>query len=435
MVSDRRREQRAIRLDFLAQFRHSFAVSARGPPMAKIAKGLTISRRKNGSHRAQIRKVGFPYQSKDFLTHRDADEWGRSRLAEMERGDVVDRRSARRTTFGEMIDLYIAEVTEKRPGEASRVAERARLERFRREERTICAHALAHLTPQIFEEWRDRRLKERPVRGTIRSREIRRPKDPPPGRLRKDGTSRANASTPKAPKPQGTIKPSTVHREMTVLKRVLDFAMRRHALTRNPLDKAAIDWPSALDERDVRLTSEESERLLGECRNSKNAWLAPFVELAREIGARRGSLLKLPWSDVHPEQKRAVLRGVKNSRAPSEVRTVEVGLSPRAIKILRSLPRSEDPRVFPVHMSALKSAFDRARTRAKVGHFRLHDERHEFASAKIEAGWGLLDLMAQGDWRDPKSLKRYFNPSGSHLGEMLANTAKKKQAKRVKKQG
>jgi len=250
-------------------------------------------------------------------------------------------------------------------------------------------------------------------------------KVPPPGRLKKDGTPRANASSPEAPKAPSTIKPSTVRREFTLLKRVLDFAIRKHQLLRNPLDKTLIDWPSPADERDVRISPAEWRRLLAECQTSANVWLAPFVEVALEIGGRRGSLLKLLWPDVHLDEKYVVLRGVKNSRAPSEIRTVEVGLSPRAIEILRSLPRCEDPRVFPVNKDALKSAFNRARHRAQLDHFRVHDTRHEFASAMTESGWGILELMAQGDWRDPKSVKRYFNARGARLGEKLAVTGVK----------
>ena len=395
--------------------------------MPKAAKGLTISRRSNGSYRAQIRKVGFPYQSKDFLTLREADAWGMAHLAQMETGDVVDRRSAKRTTFGVVIEQYRLAVTEKRPSEASRIAERSRLGRFRREEPAICAHALAHLTPKIFEEWRDRRLTESPVRGALDRRGTQTPKAQPLGRLKKDGTPRANASTPKAPKAPGTIKPGTVRREFTLLKRILDFAMRKHHLARNPLDKTLIDWPSAGDARDIRLKAEDWRRLLAECRASTNVWLAPFVEVTVEIGARRGSLLKVVWPDVYLDEKYVVLRGVKNSRAPSEVRTVEVGLSPRTIEILRSFPRGEDPRVFPVHRDALKSAFDRARRRANLDYFRLHDTRHEFASAATEGGWGILDLMAQGDWRDPKSVKRYYTARGASLGERLAITKPKSE--------
>ena len=69
----------------------------------------------------------------------------------MAAGHFVDRTGAQRTTFGDLIDLYMREVTDKRPGEASRITERLRLERFVREEPELCAHAVANLTPEQFE--------------------------------------------------------------------------------------------------------------------------------------------------------------------------------------------------------------------------------------------------------------------------------------------
>ncbi len=106
---------------------------------------------------------------------------------------------------------------------------------------------------------------------------------------------------------------------MTILKRVLDFAMRRYKLVTNPLDKALVDRPAVQDKRDVRIDDASWTRLLDECRVSKNVWLAPFVELAVEIGARRGSLIWMQWKDVHLRQRTVIRRGVKNSRVSSEV--------------------------------------------------------------------------------------------------------------------
>jgi len=395
--------------------------------MARKGTGLSISQRANGSWRAQIRKKGFPQESRDFLTHEAADEWGLRRLSEIQAtGRLVDRRPAERTTLAVTIDAYIDQVTAKRPSEASRIAEEARLRRFLREEAHLCGHALAHVTPEMMEAWRDRRLTEKPNRGKPDGRGQRRTEVIPAGRLRKDGTLRKNAAQPKPAKPIGTVSPATVKREMTTLKRVFDFAMRRYKLAANPLDRALVDRPSVQDARDVRISAEEWARLLEECRAASNPWLAPFVELALEVGARRGSLLKLKWEDVHLDAAYILLRGVKNSRKPSEVRIVEVGLSPRAIEILKEIPRSLDGRVFPTTVNAINAAFKRARTRAGVGHFRLHDVRHELASRLVEAGWDMLDVMRQGDWRDPKSLSRYYNARGAHLGEKLAMMPKKK---------
>jgi integrase len=183
------------------------------------------------------------------------------------------------------------------------------------------------------------------------------------------------------------------------------------------------------DERKVRISREDWIRLLKECAASRNPWLAPFVELALEVGTRRGSLIKLLWQDVHLNDAFAVLRDIKNSRKPDEIRDAEVGLSPRAIAILTALPRSLDGRVFPVTSEAIKSSFERARHRAKLDFFRLHDARHELASRLVEADWQILDLMRQCDWRDPKSASRYYNARGSHLGEKLAKLTNTKSTR------
>ncbi len=41
------------------------------------------------------------------------------------------------------------------------------------------------------------------------------------------------------------------------------------------------------------------------------------------------------------------------------------------------------------------------------------------ASRLVEAEWNILDVMAQGDWRDPKSVKRYYSAKGLISGPSL----------------
>jgi integrase len=82
-----------------------------------------------------------------------------------------------------------------------------------------------------------------------------------------------------------------------------------------------------------------------------------------------------------------------------------------------------DGRVFPISADALKSAFNRARHRLGLDHFRLHDARHERVSSLIEAGWSDTQVMAQSGHRDPKSLKRYANLRRKHLADALAALA------------
>lgn len=78
----------------------------------------------------------------------------------MDEGHFVDRSAAQRTTFGELIKIYLREVTDKRPSESSRNTERLRLERFLRDERELCSYSAANLTPEHFEAYRDKRLSQ-----------------------------------------------------------------------------------------------------------------------------------------------------------------------------------------------------------------------------------------------------------------------------------
>jgi hypothetical protein len=84
-------------------------------------------------------------------------------------------------------------VTAHRPSARAQVAETARLRRFQREERALCSYAAVNLKPEHFEDYRDRRLKHRLKNGK-------------------------------------TIAPGTVKRELTMLKRVIDYRKRRLGL-------------------------------------------------------------------------------------------------------------------------------------------------------------------------------------------------------------
>lgn len=381
---------------------------------------MATIRNKGGNWHVQVRRTGWPFQTATFATRKKADEWARDIESQMDRGIFVDRSEGERVTLGESIKIYIKEVTEKRPGAASRASEKSRLQRFMRDEPRLCAYAVAHLRPDHFEDYRDRRLTEFVTRGKPGGRGRYKPESPKPGRYRKDGTPRSNAAPKPPPKPPKTISPGSVKRELTLLKRVIDHRKRRLGLLVNPVNTEDVKRPVVNDERNVRLADEQIDSLIHECYQAKNPWVGPIVELAFEIGPRRGNLLRLDWADVDLKQRSILLRAVKNSRSPEELIDTPVGLSPRAIEVLRKLPRSLDGRVFPISADALKSAFNRARHKLGLDHFRLHDARHERISSLIEAGWSDTQVMAQSGHRDPKSLKRYANLRKAHLADALA---------------
>lgn len=337
---------------------------------------------------AQIRRKGWPNQNATFRTKKDAEAWARNTESSMDRGLFVDQTAGRETTLDDLVELYLTGVTAHRPSAHAQVAETARLRRFQRDERALCSYAAVNLKPEHFEDYRDRRLKHRLKNGK-------------------------------------TVAPGTVKRELTVLKRVIDYRKRRLGLLVNPVNTEDVKRPAVNDERDVRLSTQERERLLQACRDAQNPWLAAFVELGFETGARRGNLLRLAWDDVDLERKTALLRGIKNSRSPEKIINHIIGLTPRAVEILKALPRTND-RLFPITENAFRLAFNRARAKAGVAHFRFHDTRHERTSSLFEANWSMVQVMAQTGHKDPKSVKRYANLTGDFLADQLAKLEQRK---------
>lgn len=372
----------------------------------------------------QIRRKGWPTQTKTLRTKVDAEVWARSIESKMDKGTFVDRSRAFEETLADLIERYRREVTDKRPGEASRVAENARLDRFLREEKELCAYAIARLRPEHFIEYRDRRLTQAVSRGQKGGRGQYKSVDNVV-KLRKDGTPRANAAKSKSPpKPSKLVSSGTVRRELTLLKNVIAHGKLRLNLSVNPVNSEDVKRPADGDERDVRLEHNDIDKLLDECRKARNQWLAPVVEFAFESGARRGSILRLLWEDVDLAARTAILRRVKNSRKPDEKRDIKIGLSPRAVEILKALPGFSESEhvgpVFKISAGALKSSYERARKRAGFDFFRLHDARHERTSSLVEAGWSDTEVMAQTGHLDHKSLKRYANLRQSFLADKLA---------------
>jgi len=115
------------------------------------------------------------------------------------------------------------------------------------------------------------------------------------------------------------------------------------------------------------------------------------------------------------------------SRSPEKIINHVIGLTPRAVEILKSLPRT-DSRVFPMTANAFRLAFNRARAKAGVPHFHFHDTRHERTSSLFEANWSMVQVMAQTGHKDPKSVKRYANLAGDFLADQLAKLEQRKTA-------
>jgi integrase len=312
---------------------------------------------------ARVSRQGEQSLVKTFQSKEDAERWARSVEVEWDRGTYTNIHQAQKTTFGELIERYLCEVTPLMRGAG---ADTIRLKAIMR--RPIAKENMATLTSNKIAKYRDQRLQE--------------------------------------------IKPSTVVRELAYFSSIINHARREWGLnTPNPV--LGVRKPTQPQGRNRVLSYEEERILLEACipKANRNIYTRPFVILAIETAMRRGEILSLRWEDINYQTRTAYLSLTKNGESR------RVPLSTRAIETLQSLPRSIDGRVLPINFAALETNFKRARDRAGLTDLRIHDLRHTAVTRLSEKLPNLLELSAVTGHKSLAMLKRYYHPNP----EMLAN--------------
>jgi integrase len=320
----------------------------------------TIKKRGN-RWQVRVRKAGYPSETKSFSTRSEALQWSQIVESEMARGIYISTAIAERTTFKEVLERYIEEVSPTKRGgkdEAIRLKACARNKLFQR--------PLLALNPKIMGQFRDERLK--------------------------------------------ACAPSTVLRELGMLSSVLNHCIKewRYPIS-NPI--SLIRKPVMPKGRDRVLSREEEIGLLGafEPTGRRNIYMQPLIICALETAMRRGELLGLKWPDLDLLRRVAYLPITKNGDDR------EVPLSSRAVETLSNLPRSIDGRVFPINAAAMEAAFHRGRVRAGLEGIHFHDLRHTATTRLAEKLTNILELSAVTGHKDLRMLKRYYHPKAEDL--------------------
>ena len=217
---------------------------------------------------------------------------------------------------------------------------------------------------------------------------------------------------------------STARKYMALLQRALDIGRKELGipLSHNPV--MLVSKPREDDARDRILEEDEWERLLDACGKSSVHFLKALVLLARETMCRRSEILRITRYDINFEKGTLHLPKTKNGSPRT------IGLSPRAMEILKELPISVDGSYFKSPFKSLDNlgnciskAFARATKQAGIENFRLHDVRHMAASDRAMQGWTISELSAQGGWKSLSQLKRYTQIKGEHLAQKMRGEA------------
>lgn len=378
-------------------------------------KVATIRKRGPYQWEAQIRRRGYPAQSKTFNTKAEAEAWAKMLESEMSRGVWVSRSEAEATTLYEALNRYEEEVSPKKRG--------------------------AESESSVLRICRAVDLAKRPL-ATIRSADMAKLRD----EWLKD------------------LKPATVLRRLAVLSHVFNIARKEWGMESlsNPVELVRKPQPNNARTRRIAVTdpsadsSGEDEPELergaqdGELERvvaaSGSELLPSIVWLAVETAMRRGEIVSLRWEHVDLKRRVAHLPATKNGDAR------DVPLSSRAVSVLQALKDAQDAaknkdadgdedadagRVFAIRADAVTRAFERAVARARTAYLkackecgqrsdarfltdlRFHDLRHE-ATTRLASIFPMHELTKITGHKDPRMLMRYYHPRAEDLAKRLS---------------
>mgnify|MGYP002622099056 FL=1 len=221
---------------------------------------MATIRKRGDRYHVQVRRSGFPTQTRSFLKLSDAKEWATLQERQADRGELgPDRKELERITLADLIDRYLKDVVpRKRHGETDTFALNMVLRH------KVAKKRLSDLTPSDFTSYRDERLK--------------------------------------------VVSLATLKRQLTPLRH-----MFRHArdewdipLRDNPLSKVRLT--GADNKRERRLRAGELDRLTEAGKKTRSPLVVPVIMFALETAMRRGEILALRVRDVDLERPAKIFR-------------------------------------------------------------------------------------------------------------------------------
>jgi len=226
---------------------------------------------------------------------------------------------------------------------------------------------------------------------------------------------------------RGKLKPATVHQEFRILRRILNVAVKKKRLDKNPC--AAVEFPVLLSNATRKphyMTASEQERI----ELVASDYLRNAIVILAETGLR-------PYRELMPMKKSQVdlenrLVFIPDSKTANGVG--EMPISERACDAFKAqmemTPGSEY--LFPTprrgkrpYIGSLKKGWTTVLRRAGVLHFPIYELRHTFAT-RLSAG-GVADhfvtqMLRQGD---SAVFKRYSQAKLNMMREALARLDRK----------
>lgn len=198
------------------------------------------------------------------------------------------------------------------------------------------------------------------------------------------------------------ISPTTINRELALLKSMFSLAIKWNYLDKNPVKQIKFSRERQLDKV---LDKDEIPRLLAEACDH----LKPILILALTTGMRKGEILRLRWNDIDFVEDFIFIKDTK-SGIPRKV-----PMSSLVRDALKRIKREGDfvfcnPETRG-RIQDIKTAFNAACRRAKIKDFRFHDLRHTAATNMVMAGVDLVTVKEILGHSSIQTTMRYAHPT------------------------
>jgi len=201
--------------------------------------------------------------------------------------------------------------------------------------------------------------------------------------------------------------PQTVKHVMALLKRVINFGVRKGLCQAPDPTRLHIELPRVDNEVTEDLNPEQLQRLLQAMDADENQQTARIMKMALATGMRRSEILRLQWDDVDLDRGFIFIRQSKGGKA------AHIPMSDMSRGILQEQPRTSEY-VFPNpeggELQNIYPALRRIRKRAGLpNNFRpMHGLRHVYASMLASAGTvDMYTLQKLLTHKEPRMSQRY----------------------------
>jgi integrase len=210
---------------------------------------------------------------------------------------------------------------------------------------------------------------------------------------------------------------ASVHRDLQLLRRMLNVALREGIIPKNPFNCGdPLISAAAENSRERVLGHDEEERLLDACMTpddqgrKRREHLRPILVCALETAMRAGEIMKLTWGDVDLKAGIITVRAANCKTEKRRIVPVTERLRVELEALWRTSPQTPDWSVFGVE-DTVKKSFASACRFAKVDGFRFHDCRHTAITRMIAAGIPAPEVMKISGHTQMSTFLRYLNPT------------------------